>query len=119
MPPPTEHSNTYQIGQDLNHTHQTPFCIQWAYLLRVLVDFQPFSFNSSAHIVFAKLSTSKVIAQFSISVEKGAVNLTGAMLSQYPDLLTADNSFKSSDLIKCISHRAQWLGLWIRGTIQA
>lgn len=40
----TECSSTQQIGQDLSHSYQTLLCVQWAYLLTVLVDFEPFSF---------------------------------------------------------------------------
>lgn len=35
---------TQQIGQDLRHSSQTLLCVQWAYLLTVLLDFEPFSF---------------------------------------------------------------------------
>lgn len=40
----TECSSTQQIGQDLSHSSQALLCVQWAYLLTVLLDFEPFSF---------------------------------------------------------------------------
>lgn len=38
---------TQQIRQDLSHSSQTLLCVQWAYLLKVLLDFEPFSFFPS------------------------------------------------------------------------
>lgn len=49
-------------------------CVQWAYLLRVLLDFKPSTSFLRSYCI-CKISTSRLIAQFSVFVE--AVSLTG------------------------------------------
>lgn len=63
-------SNTQQIGQDLSHTSQTLPCVQWAYWLRVLLDFKPSTFFLCSYCI-CKISTSRLIAQFSVFVAQG------------------------------------------------
>lgn len=99
LPVKKECSSTQQIGQDLSHSYQTLLCVQWAYLLMVLLDFEPFSFFPSAHIVFANSPRQEWLLSpqfsiFAVRKKKMAVNLTAARLSQRTGILMPDSSLR-------------------------
>lgn len=60
-----------QTGRDLSYSLQALLCVQWAYLLMVLLNSEAFSFLPELLTLYlGKLCTSRVIAWFSVCVER-------------------------------------------------
>lgn len=90
----TECSSAQQTGQDLSHSSQTLLCVQWAYLLTVLLDFEPFSFFPPLILYLQTLHIKNDCSVLNLCGVEKAVNLTGARLSQRTGILMPDNGLR-------------------------
>lgn len=89
-----ECSSTQQIGQDLSHSSQNLLCVQWAYLLTVLLNFEPFGFFPSLILYLQTLHVKNECSVLNLGGAEKAVNLTGARLSKCTGILMPDNSWR-------------------------
>lgn len=106
-------SNTQQIGQDLSHTSQTLPCVQWAYILRVLLDFKPSTSFPPLILYLQNLHVKSDRSVLGLCGEGEAGNLTGAGLSECPG--TPDKSLRPTGarlFKKHISPEGLATGLW-------
>lgn len=89
----TECSST-QIGQDLSHSSQAFLCVQWAYLLTVLLDFEPFSFSLLLILYLRTLHVKNDCSVLHLcGMEKGCES-DRARLSLCAGILRPDNSLR-------------------------
>lgn len=72
-----------KIRQDLSHSFQTLLCVQWAYLLKVLLDFVPFSFFPFLILYLQTLYVKNDCPVLNLCGMKKAMKLTGTGLSQH------------------------------------
>lgn len=82
------------MEQDLSHSSQTLLCVQWAYLLTVLLDFEPFSFSPPLTLYLQTLHVRNDCSVLNLCGVEKAMNLTGAGLSQCTGILMPDNGLR-------------------------
>lgn len=97
LPVRTACSSTQQIGQDLSHSSQTLLCVQWAYLLTVLLDSEPFSFFPPLILHLQTVHVKNDCSVLNLCGAKKAENLTGARLSQCTGILMPDKGLRLAE----------------------